>query len=375
MTITDGVRVDPVKDAIVHLAQLEPLAAEALAGPVWDYVAGGAADETTLADSNAAWARIKLAPRALVDVSRIDTHTQILGLDLQHPIIVAPTARHTAYHADGETATIRGTRQGEALYIQSSLGGTALDVVGDVARDAGQPWWFQLYVQRDRGWTRELVARAIDAGAQALALTVDTPTLGARDRDKRDNLGAAAGAIYPILDGAPVAPDPTPAHRRIYNPHLSPDITWADLEWLAEISSIPVIPKGVLRADDARKAVSCGAAAIIVSNHGARNLDTVPTTAEALSPVVAAVADRVPVIVDGGIRRGTDVVKALIMGASAVMIGRPVIWGLATYGQAGVTHVIEMLRTELEMAMALLGAPAISQLTDELLWDRYLDSL
>ncbi|MGV1037776.1 MAG: alpha-hydroxy acid oxidase [Candidatus Nanopelagicales bacterium] len=366
--MTDAPAHLPALTEIVSIKQLEPLAAALLAGPTWDYVCGGAGDERTLAANQDRWSDIQLAPRTLVDVSRLDTSTDLLGLTLEHPIMLAPTARHTAYHPGGELETIRGARAAQALYVQSSLGGMTLDPVGELAAELDQPWWFQLYVQRDRGWTLELVNRAIAAGASALVLTVDTPTLGARDRDKRNNLGAATGVTYPILDGAPVSPDDTPAHRRVYNPHLSPDITWKDLEWLVSQSPVPILPKGVLRPDDARRAVELGVGGVIVSNHGARNLDSVPATVDALPGVASAVAGDVPVLVDGGIRRGTDVTKALCLGATAVLVGRPYIWGLTAYGAPGVTHVVEILRTECEMAMALLGAPTIADLTADLLW-------
>ncbi|MFN8126049.1 MAG: alpha-hydroxy acid oxidase [Candidatus Nanopelagicales bacterium] len=360
----------PIDDGIVAVHQLEEPAARQLSGPVWDYVSGGAADELSLADNVAAWRRIRLAPHTLVDVSGIDTGIRLLDRDWPHPIVLAPTARHTAYTPDGEAATIRGAHAAEALYVQSSLGGTPLAGVAAAAREAAQPWWFQVYIQRDRGFTRELVGQAVAAGAEALVLTVDTPTLGARDRDKRTNLGTSEGASYPILmAAAPAHPEPDlPPHRRVYNPLLAPDITWADLEWLVELSPVPVLTKGVLRPDDARRCVASGAAGVLVSNHGARNLDTVPATADALPGVVEAVGGDVPVLVDGGIRRGTDIAKGLALGATAVLVGRPYIWGLATYGAAGVTHVVEMLRTELEMAMALLGAPTIADLDADLLW-------
>lgn len=360
---------DPAADMIVALHQLARPAADILRGPVWDYVSGGAGDETTLADNQEAWNRLKLAPRTLVDVSRLDTSTTVLGQRWEHPIAIAPTARHTAYHPAGESATIAGAHAAAAWYIQSSLGGTGLDAIGRDCQALAQPWWFQLYVQRDRGFTADLVGRAVASGASALVLTVDTPTLGARDRDKRSNLGSPDGVPYPILADMPLSTqDDVPAHRRVFNPLLAPDITWEDLTWLLELSPVPVLVKGVLRPDDARRYAEAGVAGIIVSNHGARNLDTVPATADALRGVVTAVAGAVPVLVDGGIRRGTDIAKALCLGATAVLIGRPIIWGLTTYGSAGVSHVIDILRTELEMAMALLGAPRCSDLTADLLW-------
>lgn len=355
--------------SLVSVPMFEAPAADRLDSAIRDYVWGGAGDEHTLRSNIAAWSERRLAPHTLVDVSTVDTATSLLGIPLAHPILVAPTAQHRAYHPDAEAATVAGAAAAQALYVQSSLGSSTLAQVGQAAREVGAPWLFQVYVQRDRGFTRELVARAVAAGARGLVLTVDTPTLGARDRDKRNQLGRIDGYTYPILADAPVATDAAAPHRRIYNPLLAPDITWHDLEWLVGIAGVPVLTKGHLRADDAARAVDCGAAGVIVSNHGARNLDTVPATAEALPRVVESVAGRVPVLVDGGIRRGTDVAKAMMLGADAVLVGRPVIWGLTLAGARGVQQVLEILRTELEMAMALLGAPGLTDLTPDLLWD------
>lgn len=349
----------------VNLHELEPLARERLTRQAYSYVAGGSGDEHSLRWNLDAWARIRLAPRCLVDVSRIDTRTRLLGHDLVAPIVLAPTAAHRLYHPDGELETVRGAAAAEALYVQSTLATVAVDEVGAQATGS---WWFQVYVQRDRGFTHELVRRAEDSGASALVLTVDLPVLGARDTDRRNSLGLPPGMDYANLRGLATVPDELPPQRRVHNPHLDPSVTWADVDWLTSFARVPVLVKGLLRADDARRCLDHDVAAVVVSNHGARNLDTVPATAEALPPVVEALGGRVPVLVDGGLRRGTDVAKALMLGASAVLVGRPYVWGLSVYGADGVKLVVDMLRTELELAMGLLGAPTVADLTPELLW-------
>ncbi len=244
----------------------------------------------------------------------------------------------------------------------STLGSTPVAELGEAALG---PWWFQLYVQPDRAFTADLVQRAAAAGASAIVMTVDTPVLGARDRDRRLGGHTVDGMRPPNL--APVTDQPDGRLlSRVYNPHLDPSLTWDTLGWLIETSPIPVLVKGVVRPDDARRAADCGVAGVIVSNHGARNLDTVVATATALPGVVDAVEGRVPILVDGGIRRGTDVAKALGMGADAVLVGRPAIWGLTVAGADGVAHIVDLLLTELMMAMALLGAPTLKELNREL---------
>ncbi len=357
-----------VPDAAVSVGDLEAFARERLTEHTWSYVAGGAADEISLGWNDGAWRELRLAPRVLVDVSHIDTAVRLLGRELPHPILVAPTAAHRQYHPESEPATRRGAAAAESLAVMSTLGSTS---VVDLGRAADAPWWYQLYVQSDRDFTTALVESAVDAGAEALVLTVDTPLLGARDRDRRSGGHTVDGMQPPALAGAPpsvvVPPDPRP-HERAYNPHLDPSLTWETLEWLVDLSPIPVLPKGVTRPDDAQRCVDAGAAGVIVSNHGARNLDTVMPTAQALPGVVHAIDGAVPVVVDGGIRRGTDVAKALILGADAVLIGRPAVWGLTVAGAEGVQWVIETLWTELAMAMGLLGAPTVDDLSVDLIW-------
>lgn len=355
----------PTWTRAVNVHELERLAEQAVHPEAWAYVSGGSGDGHTLAWNSQAWAAISLSPHCLVDVSALDLSIDLFGRRFPHPLVLAPTAFQGLMHPDGEVATRRGAAAAGALSIQSTLSSVLVETIGTAA---DSPWWFQLLVQRDRGFTAELIGRARHAGAEAIVLTVDTPVLGARDRDRRGDGSLLAGRAPANLRGLPSPqPDPLPPHRRIYSSNLDPTLTWADLGWLADHAGLPVLVKGVLRADDAWRAVGNGAAGVIVSNHGGRNLDTVTPTAEALAPIVAAVDGRVPVLVDGGIRRGTDAAKALCLGATAVCIGRPYLWGLALGGAAGVQHVVEMLRTELEQAMALLGAPDLASLTPDLL--------
>ncbi|HSR24394.1 MAG TPA: alpha-hydroxy acid oxidase [Candidatus Eisenbacteria bacterium] len=349
----------------VNVQELEPLARERITETAYAYLTGGSGDEHSLRWNVEAWSRIRLAPRFLVDVGAIDTRLTLLGHRLDHPVLLAPAAAHRLFHPEGELETLRGAAAADALYVQSTMATVGVEEVGAAATS---PWWFQLYIQRDRGFTRELVARAEAAGASALVLTIDLPVLGARDTDRRNSLGLPPGVEYVNLRGLAIEPDTAPPERRVYNQHLDPTVTWDDLDWLRSLTRLPVLAKGVLRPDDALRCLDHGVAGLVVSNHGARNLDTVPPTAEVLPHVVDAVAGRVPVLVDGGLRRGTDIAKALMLGATAVLVGRPYVWGLAAYGADGVKLVTDLLRTELQMAMGLLGAPTLADLTPDLIW-------
>jgi 4-hydroxymandelate oxidase len=348
---------------LASLLDFEAAAQRHISHAVWEYYAG-AADEITLRWNREAYDRLRLRPRVLVDVSKIDTRTRLLGQDLAHPILLAPAADHCMVHRDGEMATARGAGSTDTILVLSSFSNTCLE---DVAGQASAPLWFQLYVQRDREFTRDVVQRAEAAGYQALCVTVDTPTFGPRNRQARARYELAPGLSRPHL---PPGQDASgTAASQVFPDWTEPALTWRDIDWLSSIVKMPILLKGVLNPDDAERAIQEGVAGVIVSNHGARNLDTVPATADALPLVVEKVEARIPVLVDGGIRRGTDIVKALAMGASAVLIGRPYLYGLAVGGEGGVRRVIEILRTELEMAMGLVGRPTIRDIDRSVLWD------
>ena len=336
-------RGQTVMDRLLSLADFEGEAQKHIVRAAWDRIAGAAADEITLRWNREAYDQIRLKPRVLVDVSKIDTRVTLFGQEMPFPILCSPTGGSGFIQPDGDLAAARGAANAKATFIISSSASMRVD---DIARGAGGPVWFQLYVQKDRGFTREMVQRAEDAGCRTLCVTVDSPTFGMRNRESRSQ-GELSPRVLPNLKGSD---------------YLDPTLTWKDIDWLRGFARRPILLKGILNPDDAAEAVKIGVAGVIVSNHGARNLDTVPATIDALPGVVRKVEGRVPVIVDGGIRRGTDVIKALGRGASAVGIGRPYLWGLGVAGEAGVTRVVEILRKELEMAMALMGRPSLASI-------------
>jgi 4-hydroxymandelate oxidase len=332
----------------------------------YEYVSAGAGDEITLRENQIAFDRLRLHPRVLVDVSTIDTRVTLFGQALDFPILLAPTAYHRLVHAEGEIATVRGAAAAGATLVASSFATTSIE---DMAKAASAPLWFQLYVNKDRGFTRDLVQRAEAAGCKALCLTVDSPLTGNRHRERRAGFMLPPGIERSNLTGLGAATAGA-SHRlesTIYSAILDPALTWKDIEWVRGISRVPLLLKGVLSPDDASRGADSGAG-LIVSNHGARNLDTVPATIDALPRVVDAVGGRVPILMDGGIRRGTDVLKALALGASAVLIGRPYLFGLGAQGADGVTRIVRILRREFEMAMAMTGRRSLKEIDRTVLW-------
>ena len=329
-----------VPGPLLSLEDYERAARERIDPVAWEYIASGAADEITVRWNVDAYRSLRLVPRQLRDVSTLDLGVTLLGHRLAHPILLAPTACHKLAHPTGELGTVRGARAAGAGMVLSTYSTIPVE---QVAAEKPPLFWFQLYVQ-ERAYTERLIRRAVAAGATAIAVTIDTPTSGPRNRQER------SGFAFP---------------KNL--PHISGDraehpLSWKDLEWIQRAASVPILLKGVLHPDDAELAVKSGAAGIMVSNHGGRNLDTALATIDALPPIVDKVAGRIPVIVDGGIRRGTDVLKALANGAAAVMIGRPYVHGLAVNGASGVEAVIGILRYELEMAMALSGCPTLASI-------------
>ena len=354
--------------AAYDLSDYEALARERLSAATWTYLASGAADELSLTWNRQAYDRLRLMPRVLDDMSKASTRVQVLGWKLEHPILLAPVAYHRLFHAEGERATAMGASAVQAPLVVSTQASTALEDI----RAAGRgPLWFQLYIQHDWDFTAALVARAEAAGYGALVVTVDAP-VSLRTREQRAGFVLPRGVEAVNLRGLP--PGPSMAAGGIGGSPLfgsarPPTPLWGDVARLRAHTRLPILLTGILSPEDARRAHAEGADGLIVSNHGGRVLDTVPATIDALPAVVRAVEGRLPVLVDGGIRRGTDILKALALGAAAVLVGRPYVHGLTVAGAAGVAHVVHLLRAELEVAMALTGQPDLETVTRAVLFD------
>ncbi|NRQ48950.1 alpha-hydroxy acid oxidase [Aeromicrobium stalagmiti] len=330
----------------------EARAAELLDAGLFDYFAGGAGDEMTLRDNVASWQRLALAPRVLAGVAERDSSVTVLGRRRAHPFFVAPMAYQRGAHVEAEIGSARAAAATGSTYVLSSQTTTDPAEVAAAMGDADR--WLQLYVFSDRAVTHDLVQAARDGGYEALLITVDFPVGGRRERDERSGY-VVEHPTYVQLSRGPT----TPAERHAMH---DPSLTWDDVAAIGEASGLPVVLKGILRPDDAERAVDAGAAGIVVSNHGGRQLDTVLSGMDALGPVVDAVAGRVDVLVDGGIRRGWDAAKALALGADAVLVGRPVLWGLACEGEPGARAVLQQLVGELDNTLALLGCPRAADL-------------
>jgi 4-hydroxymandelate oxidase len=352
----------------INLLELEINARRLMPQMAYDYYAGGANDEITLRENRVAYERITLLPRMLVDVSERHMGTTALGEPVSMPILIAPTAFQALAYSEGEIATVKAACAAKTLMTLSTFSTFSIEEVMAVATG---PVWFQLYVFKDRAISASLVKRAEVAGCRAIVFTVDVPLLGRRERDVRNQFKFLDDISAKNLLPARVKEFPDGTGGSGLAPYIAslfdPALAWKDIEWLAGITTLPILVKGILRSDDALLAVKHGASGVIVSNHGARQLDTTPVTISVLPEIADAVGGKVEVYVDGGIRRGTDVLKALACGARAVFIGRPVLWGLACDGEAGVRYVLEMMRQEFDLAMALSGCPTLSSITRDLI--------
>jgi isopentenyl diphosphate isomerase/L-lactate dehydrogenase-like FMN-dependent dehydrogenase len=341
----------------LNIHDFEEAARARLDPGAYGYFAGGAGDEHTLRENTNAFTRWQLRPRVLVDVGEVSTAATVLGTEVSMPLVVAPTAFHRLAHPEGELATARAAAAAGTIMCLSTL--SSVSPAELAAAAPGAPQWFQLYWSQDRAFTKALVEAVAEAGFQALALTVDFPVAGRRERDLR--------SAFALPDDLPLPNLPVPLRRQEFHGALGrivdPALTWHDLEWLREACPLPLVLKGVLTAEDALLAAEHGAAAVIVSNHGGRQLDGVPATLDVLPEVAEAAGERVEVLFDGGIRRGADVLKALALGARAVCSGRPILWGLAAGGEEGARRVLELFRAELEGGLKLLGCRSPAEVT------------
>jgi isopentenyl diphosphate isomerase/L-lactate dehydrogenase-like FMN-dependent dehydrogenase len=346
----------PAMEELHNVMEFEPIARTKMLKTAYDYIAGGVDDEWTLRRNREGFQRITFRPRMLVDVSKLDLSLDLFGSRIEMPILIAPTAGHQQAHPEGEVATVKGAGAAKTIMVVSSNSSFPIDKIGAAATG---PFWFQLYAEPDNDGARERVERAQAAGAKAICWTVDGPYGSHRERLLR---GRLAGGGPPGEGSAQPGRRRTAAQPSPYKvqPLNVARLTWPFLQNLKSWSKVPVLVKGILTVEDAKLAVENGASGIVVSNHGARYLDTAPSTIEVLPDIVEAVQGRIPVLIDGGFRRGTDVLKALAIGAKAVLVGRPPLFGLGAFGQTGVQRVMEMLQTELALAMGLSGKPNLA---------------
>ncbi|TML44106.1 MAG: alpha-hydroxy-acid oxidizing protein [Actinobacteria bacterium] len=342
---------------LLNVGDYEREAERALDPGAFGYFAGGSGDELTLRENLEAFSRWQLRPRVLVDVSEVTTATTVLGREVSLPVLVAPTAFQRLAHPDGEVATARAAAGMETVMCQSTLSSVT---PGELATAApGARLWFQLYWSSVRGFTAELLASVVEAGFEALVFTVDFPAAGRRERDLRAAFALPEDLSMPNIPG-PLARE---GFHAALGKIVDTTLTWRDLEWLRETCPLPLVLKGILSSEDALLATEHGAAGVIVSNHGGRQLDGVSASLDALPEVVESVGERLEVLLDGGVRRGTDVLKALALGARAVLVGRPIVWGLAVNGEDGVREVLELLRAETELGLTQLGCRSSAEVT------------
>lgn len=353
---------------IACVTDYESYAQERVEAGSWAYLNSAAADQLTRRSNRCALDAIRLLTRNMMPMRGGHTQLDLFGTTYAHPIFIAPVAYHRLVHPDGELATALAAQAMQALMVLSTLSSIALE---EVAASTAAPLWFQLYLQPEKAQTRTLVSRAEAAGYRALVVTIDAPITGLRNAEQRAGFVLPGHICAANLRGMPSPPAHTaaPGTNPIFGSALVQAMpTWEDLAWLVSITRLPVLAKGVLNPKDAEDAMAAGVAGIIVSNHGGRVLDTLPATIEALPAVAQAIGGKVPILFDGGIRRGTDIVKVLALGANAVLVGLPIIHGLAAAGATGVAHVLHMLRTELEMAMMLCGCRNLGEINCDVLW-------
>lgn len=359
--------LDRIPSHVAAVADYEPLARERLSEAAWAYFAGGAGDEWTLRENISAFARVPLHSRVLCDLSGASTRTTLFGTELAAPILLAPVAFQRLAHPEGEMATVVAAGALDTCMVVSTQASVSLE---ELAANAAAPLWFQLYIQPDRRFTEQLVRRAERAGYRALVVTVDAPVNGMRNREQRAGFALPPGIEAVNLAGMRGLPPAAPDALLFGTPLAAAAPTWVDLEWLRGVTRLPILLKGITAPVDASRAISAGMDGIIVSNHGGRMLDGVPAAIDLLPPIVQAVSRAIPILMDGGVRRGADVLRAIALGANAVLIGRPQILALAAAGAPGVAHILRILRAELELAMGLAGCPSVEAIDSSVLADR-----